>query len=321
MMALAKSHARTEASLKSPQRRGGIPWLWIGLAVSLPLHAILLAVLARIDSGIGASEGNGVGNSPVTIALHEPTDFEPLEGDSASDDTTTPEVSQGASSGSGSAADAFGLPEAVGNSGGDAIAAAQGPAGGMSAVGGGGGDGGFGSGAGSGTKFFGVAGRGKRIGYVLDKSGSMGTDRRLFIAMNELRSSIAALPDFASVCVALFDDGVTTMDPENGFVKCHASDLAELRKWLSQIGPGGGTNPIPAFELLFSRRERPDAVYFMSDGEIPSDAADEILRLNRRGPNSVIHCIAFGQAAATAPLRRIASETGGTFSVAHGAVD
>ncbi len=295
--------------------------MWIGLAVSLPLHAILLAVLARIDSGIGVAEGNGVGNSSVVITLHDPTDFEPLEGESASDDTTTPEVSQGSKTGSGDAADAFGLPEAVGNSGGDAIASAQGPAGLASAVGGGGGDGGFGSGTGSGTKFFGVAGRGRRIGYVLDKSGSMGVDGRIRVAMNELRKSIAALPDFASVCVALFDDGVTTLDPENGFVKCHASDLARLRQWLDNIAPGGGTDPVPAFQLLFSRRERPDAVYFMSDGEIPSDAADEILRLNRRGPNSVIHCIAFGQAAATAPLRRIASETGGTFAIAHGAVD
>ncbi len=320
-MALAKSHARDERSLKSQRRRTAIPWLWVGLAVSLPLHAILLAVLARINSGIGDSEGEGVGNSTVVIALSDPTEFEPLEGASSADETTTPEVTSGTDAGSGDASDLSGLPEAIGNSSGEAVAAAQGSAGMFSAMGGGGGESGFGGGAGSGTKFFGVAGRGKRIGYVLDKSGSMGTGGRIHFAMNELRNSIAALPDFASVCVALFDDGVMTLDAESGFVKCHAADLGRLRAWLDKVAPGGGTNPVPAFELLFSRSERPDAVFFMSDGEIPSDAADEILRLNRRGPNSVIHCIAFGQAAATAPLRRIAAETGGTFSVAHGALE
>lgn len=317
-MASAESHGRTQTLLKSQRRSNAISWIWIGLAVSLPLHAILLAVLSRIDSGIGVREGNGVGHSAVTVALGDPQEFEPSDNDSASGDATTPEVASGTNMASGGESQSVGLPEAKGNSGGDGAAVAQGPAGLFSAAGGGGGDGGFGSGAGSGTKFFGVAGRGKRIGYVLDKSGSMGTDKRLPIAMNELSNSIAALPDFASVCVALFDDGLATLDPEFGFVKCHESDLARLRTWLLRIAPGGGTNPVPAFEWLFSRRERPDAVFFMSDGEIPPDAADEILRLNRRGPNTVIHCIAYGQAAATAPLRRIASETGGTFSVARG---
>ncbi len=317
-MALADSRASARSPRQTSRRSRAVSWIWIGLAVSLPVHAILLVILSRIDSGAGIGEGAGASVQGVTIALVEPSEFEPAEEDSASGDASIPAVASGTPRAEAGAAEEFGLPEARGNDGSDGVAVAEGPTGLFATAGGGGGEGGFGSGAGSGTKFFGVAGRGKRIGYVLDKSGSMGVDGRLHIALDELRSSIAALPDFASVFVALFDQGVTTPDPKMEFVKCHESDLASLRAWLETIAPSGGTNPVPAFELLFSRRERPDAVFFMSDGEIPSDAADEILRLNRRGPNTVIHCIAFGQAAATPPLRRIAAETGGTFAVSRG---
>lgn len=319
MMALAESRDRPHASRTTRRRGNAISWIWIGLAVSLPLHALLLVILSRIDSGIGLGDGDGIGGSSVTIALNDPTEFEPTDEDSSSGDATTPAIASGERSGSADDSQNIGLPEARGNDGSDASAVAAGEAGVFSVAGGGGGEGGFGSGAGSGTTFFGVAGRGKRIGYVVDKSGSMGSAGRIHVALEELRNSVAALPDFASVCIALFDDGFATVDPESGFVKCHPSDLAKLRTWLANIAPGGGTNPVPAFAFLFSRRDRPDAVFFMSDGEIPPDAADEILRLNRRGPNTVIHCIAYGQAAASAPLRRIAAETGGTFSITRGA--
>ena len=168
---------------------------------------------------------------------------------------------------------------------------------------------------GSGTSFFGVGGRGRRVGYVVDKSGSMGVEDRMLLAKAEIIRSIGELPDYASVCVVLFDESFTTFDKEGGFVKCRDEQVSNMKSWIRSILQGGGTDPVPAFEFLLSRRERPDMVFFMSDGEIPPDAADEILRLNRRGPNTVIHCLAFGRDAGLAPLRRIASETGGTFSV------
>lgn len=226
----------------------------------------------------------------------------------------TPEVRPPGPDMGGADLNVFGLPSATGNDQGDAAVVSAG-AEGLFASGGGGGDGGLGDGMGASTTFFGVSGRGKRIGYVVDKSGSMGIDGRMRQAKAEIIRSIAVLPDFASVCVALFDDDFQTVDREGGFVKCREGMITRLKTWIEGVAQSGGTNPVPAFQYLFSRRERPDVVFFMSDGEIPPDAADEILRLNRRGPNTVIHCIAFGQAAATAPLRRIASETGGTFSV------
>lgn len=226
----------------------------------------------------------------------------------------TPEVRPQEAQASAADTTLFGLPDPTGNDQGDAAVLSAG-AEGLFASGGGGGTGGIGDGMGASTSFFGVSGRGKRVGYVVDKSGSMGIDGRMRQAKIEIIKSITALPDFASVCVALFDDDFQTVDREGGFVKCRAGSIMKIKTWIEGIVQSGGTNPVPAFQYLFSRRDRPDVVFFMSDGEIPPDAADEILRLNRRGPNTVIHCIAFGQAAATAPLRRIAGETGGTFSV------
>ncbi len=311
----------------TPRRRVA-SWLWIGLALSLPLHALLIAILARIPIGQPVFAGEGEPSIEVIIVEGDP--LEPDAGNPAEGEAATPELTTAASASTGAAAESFGMPDPTGNAEGTDPVAPRGAPGLISEAGGGSGEGGLGGG-GAETTFFGVGGRGRKVAYIVDKSGSMGAAvgdgevpignapprSRIRVAKEELARSISALPDYASVNIALFDSVVTTFDPDGQFVRCRESSMQQMRQWLRDIAPGGGTNPVPAFQLVFSRLERPDLVYFMSDGEIPTDAAEEILRLNRRGPNTVIHCIAFGQAAATAPLRRIAAETGGTFAVIH----
>lgn len=314
VMAISESH-----SIAPPEKKSTRPianWIWMGLAVSIPLHAVLIAVLARIpiQGGIG-DDGDGLGDRGMEVVLFEAPPLEPSPLSSSTGEEASPDVSAGPETAAVQGTTNFGLPEATGNSDEEAAVAIAGASGVFSAAGGAGGSGGAGVGAGSGTTFFGVSGRGKMVGYVVDKSGSMGVGGRIHQAMGELDRSISALPDFASICIALFDDSLLTIDPESGFLKCRESTMQRVRAWLRQVAPGGGTNPVPAFKFLFSRAEHPDVVFFMTDGEFPADSAEEILRMNRRGPNTVIHCIAYGQAAATASLRRIAAETGGTFSV------
>jgi len=298
---------------EEPTAQRRVSWIWVGLAVSLPLHALLLAILALFEVPIGVPQARAEAEVEYTLL-----DLQPLE--VAPDATVaggevSPEIRPAGEDRSASDPTQFGLPDPTGNERGDSDAVQAG-AEGLFSSGGGGGSGGLGEGSGAATTFFGVSGRGRRYGYVVDKSGSMGMQGRMQRAKDEIVRSISALPDFASACITLFDDNFTTLDRERGFLKCRDDTVTRYRQWIEQVAQGGGTNPVPAFVFLFSRPERPDVVFFMSDGEIPPDAADEILRLNRRGPNTVIHCIAFGQAAATAPLRRIASETGGTFTVA-----
>ena len=324
-MAIDPPRGRELTAKPKGASRRGVSWLWIGLALSIPIHAILIAVLARIPIASTAYAGDG--DSTIEVVFVEGDPLEPDSGSPSGLEQAAPELAVTESPSAGMPTEVFGMPDPTGNADGDAVVSARGAPGIISDFGGGA-DGGGGNGVG--VSFFGVGGRGRKVAYVVDKSGSMGAPlgeapdprspnappiTRITVAKQELDRSISALPDFASVNIALFDSGVVSFDEDGQFVKCRESSLAKIRQWLREIAPGGGTNPVPAFQLIFSRSERPDLVYFMSDGEIPIDAAEEILRLNRRGPNTVIHCIAFGQAAATAPLRRIAAETGGTFAV------
>lgn len=311
MMAIDPAHAPTPAARADSARKGPMSWIWIGLVISIPLHGVLLAVLSSIHAGVGDSTGNSI--ESVEVSLIDGDRLEPEPPSVAGGDSQAPEIRSAGPETGGINMEHMGLPESTGNEQGESAVVTAGAAGLFAA--GGGGDGVGGNGSGGATTFFGVGGRGKRIGYVIDKSGSMGTGGRMRLAKEEILRSVTALPDFASVCIALFDTEFETLDEEAGFIKCRRTEINQISQWIRGVMQGGGTDPVPAFQFLFSRRERPDVVFFMSDGEIHPSAADEILRMNRRGPNTVIHCIAFGYFAATAPLRRIAAETGGTFSV------
>ncbi len=289
--------------------------LWIGLCISLPLHAVLIGILARIPAeSAGGADGAAEVVTVETPPAAEPSPPAPLQPPSAparEPEPIAPEVFS-----STVAPGAFEMPAPP------ETTSRESPSGAadlyVSTAGRPGGTGtGSGSGTGpvAGTTFFGARGRGRRIGYVVDKSGSMGQGTRLLRAVEELDRSVGALPDFASVCVAFYDGNAVVQDPAGQFVRCRRSDLDRLRAWFRTLVSGGTTNPAAAFQFVLSRASRPDLIFFLTDGEIPDTAAETILQMNRRGAGAVIHCIAFGNEAATAPLRRIAAETRGTFSI------
>lgn len=186
--------------------------------------------------------------------------------------------------------------------------------GGVGAVGGGGGSGGglgtgLGGGAGS-TSFFGIGGTGQRFAYIVDKSGSMAT--HMEEAKTELRKSISALPDYASVYVVFYDSG----DPlhfSDQWERVRAATLNRLGRWLRDIGPSGGTDPTRAFRRVFQLDSRPDVIFFLSDGEIPAESVDEIRRMNATGRRVTVNSIAFGDDAGGARLRQVAQEANGQY--------
>jgi hypothetical protein len=303
--------------------RVGLRWLAIGFALSLPVHAAVVAWLAMThvsrpgapaareslvelavvgdDGGVALGESDAGGGRPEGPAVddrsaastEEPVAAAPLEG--------------GASEGTGLAE---GGPLGGGGVGGGAGGGGAGGDGGGS--GGGSGTGtGLGSGIG-GTTFFGVGGRGMRFAFVVDKSGSMSAEGRLSEAKEELRRAIAALPDYASVYVVFYD----TSEPfvfSDRWERVRGTLLKRLERWLGDVGPSGGTNPLPAFRQLYALDARPDVIFFLSDGEIPEGSAGEIRRLNARGRKVTINAIAFGDEAGAARLREVAQESGGEF--------
>ncbi|MFI4872787.1 MAG: hypothetical protein ACIARQ_13310, partial [Phycisphaerales bacterium JB061] len=64
---------------------------------------------------------------------------------------------------------------------------------------------------------------------------------------------------------------------------------------------------------VYDIRPRPDAIYFMTDGEFDESIADIIIRRNKERPMPV-HCITFVSREGESVMRRIARETGGTYT-------
>lgn len=165
-----------------------------------------------------------------------------------------------------------------------------------------------------GTTFFGVSARGRRIGYVVDVSASMESGGRLWLALGELKRSLSGLPDYAWFYVALFSGEVIVPPFQRSWQRAVPGELARIEAWIDRdVSTGGGTRPGPAFERLFSLDPRPDAIFFLTDGEVPADTPALVRRLNDRVRPTVINTVAFGTEAGRAALEEIARDSDGIF--------
>lgn len=172
---------------------------------------------------------------------------------------------------------------------------------------------------GGGTSFFGLEAQGSRFAFIVDRSGSMRGENMARLR-TELVNSISELPETGEYLIVFFSD---TADPLGGSPRWfHAteSSKAEARRLIATVEAGGGTKPIPAFEMVFGRRVKPDAIYFMTDGIFSEDVPSRIAGLNRRF-RIPIHCILFGDPSPNsiitnevrAMMRTIANQSGGRF--------
>lgn len=281
----------------------------LGLAVSLPIHIALMVWLYLTQK---TPPPGPAGPAPVVLDLSVLPDeqlqemLEPLE----TEDMLSPDLEQdpGDESLALDLDQSFELPE---------LEIADG-ASGLSSEIGGDADGlgvGLGAGQGAGTAFFGIQARGNRFAYVVDISGSMGNNGRMDLAMRELQRSLEALPDFAQFKIALYSDGVTIPPFQRGWLRASRARVRATAGWLQQVGPSGSTFPLPAFNYLWAEDERPDVVFFLTDGQIPNDTATAVLALNSApgGKPAVVNTIAFSNEASQEELREIANRTEGVF--------
>lgn len=168
-------------------------------------------------------------------------------------------------------------------------------------------------GAGAGTSFFGVEAQGVRFAYIVDMSGSMGQAGKWERTRDELIASIEELSEGAMFLVTLYSGDAFPL--ENRREWSEATD--RYKKWarnsLSRVQPNGSTNPTPAFHVAINMRPRPDAIYFMTDGEFAAEVATEIETMNRE-LQIPIHCITFVSRGAEPLMREIARKSGGTYT-------
>jgi hypothetical protein len=167
--------------------------------------------------------------------------------------------------------------------------------------------------------FFGVAASGKRFAYVCDISGSMdkpagdGRARRIDVLKSELVTSLNGLADNAQYFICLFSDDAAILDDQVAWIDA----TGEGKQWASdrmkQVEAEGDTRPLRAFQVVLSLDPKPDAIYFMTDGEFERNYVREIARLNEQY-HVPIHCITFVSRKGERLMERIAEDSGGTYT-------
>lgn len=288
----------TERNRLLRQRR--VHLVLLGLAISLPFHILILIWLANTTAARPVADP-GVAYEVTLAALPEPVA-------ERSEETPLAEVATEVIESA-----AFESMEPVIDPSSSVSELRPGTRGSLS-VGDGTGQSGDGLAGGvGGATFFGIGSRGTRFAYIVDISGSMETNQKWTLARKELERSIEGLPDFAYFHVALYSSGAVVPDWQDGWNRARRLETLRLHRWLSGIAPSGSTEPLSAFYEVFSLDVLPDVIYFMTDGQIPSQTPVEVLRLNSRGKMVVIHTIAFGDESGREFLQRIAEDSGGTY--------
>jgi len=159
------------------------------------------------------------------------------------------------------------------------------------------------------TSFFGIRAKGQLFIYVVDCSGSMIDEDRLFRAKSELRRSVGRLQSPQRFKVIFYNDRPIPMPGDlPRSADLHSKGL--LSQWLRLIEPDGKTDPRGAMALALALR--PNAVFLLSDGEFPEGTVEDIARKNRR--KVPIHCIDLTGGEAGDQLRRIAQDSGGQYA-------
>lgn len=183
-----------------------------------------------------------------------------------------------------------------------------------------------GAGSGEGASFFGLEAQGRRFAYIVDVSGSMnaptgdGESTRWDLTRAEILRSINGLEENIDFYVVLYSSVPYPLFGNTQWIRADTSNKRSAGSALFGIAPAGGTKPVPAFSQVFSLDPEPDAIYFMTDGLIGTQAPAEIRGMNRKN-RIPIHCILFGNLgnnndakAAKNMLSNIAKYSGGKFT-------
>ncbi len=309
------------------------PSLW-QLAVkwgsSLTVLALIVSLVVHISGGVIAnfitmrgdlgSRGGGSGGAPVEMAIGAAGPLSDLSDVAAG--PSLPAVPEDVGGGSVELSMSSAGSGAPGVSdGGEAGGSELGGLGGSLSGGGdisiGGGLGG-GGGGGGGASFFGVEASGNRFAFVVDVSSSMQTDQRNVRLVRELRSTIENLAITAEFLIIAYSDASTVLGGKLEWREASPNIrrrvFAETEPYTDPGNLGASTMPLPAFEELFSLRPRPDAIYFMTDGQFDETVVERVAILSRSAGGVPVHCICFGDDAGGKLLQRIASMTKGTYT-------
>jgi hypothetical protein len=173
---------------------------------------------------------------------------------------------------------------------------------------------GSGDGQGSGSdpgkaSFFGTEVKARSIAFVIDASGSM-AGARFHRARIELANSLRALEANQRFFVVFYTDQTYPQFYPNSLISlivAHRTNISDILSWMERSQTQGGTEPQQAVDISLGLK--PDVLFLLSDGEIPPNTRDVVLRANC---GTVVHTIALGSNAGGHILKQIATDNGGT---------
>lgn len=180
-----------------------------------------------------------------------------------------------------------------------------------------------GAGEGTGTEFFGAKTSGSRFVFVVDCSGSMDTDGRWGRAVGQLMSAIDGLSEKQDFLVFLYHSDTVAMlhmDSETAdLIPATEENKAKFAEWMKMQRPVGRTRPSASMRRALETR--PDAIFFLSDGEFKDDTVEMIHDCNvahstgggKRRKTS-IHTFFLGTDADRATMEEIADQNNGIFT-------
>ena len=174
--------------------------------------------------------------------------------------------------------------------------------------------GGASGGAGNEVTFMGITSKGRNICIIADCSGSMSEGTKMPTLKAEILETIKALKATQKFQVCFFSSSAIPFPRQNW--RHPKRDLPALESWLQQIGPVGGTVPLPAFTYIFQNiKPAPDVVFFMTDGIFDPNEGPQIVRTvtSIGGKEVEVNTICFQSKQGEIAMQDIAKQTGGTY--------
>jgi hypothetical protein len=147
------------------------------------------------------------------------------------------------------------------------------------------------------TSLFGIAAEGYKFVYVFDRSGSMGGEGRqsLRAVKAELIRSLKPLDDVHQFQIIFYNERPVVFNPTGTPGRlAFATDENKERaaRFLDSISAIGGTAHEDALRLAI--RLRPDAIFFLTDGDDPKLSDAQLAKIRRLAAGTIIHAIEFG---------------------------
>ena len=172
------------------------------------------------------------------------------------------------------------------------------------------------------TEFFGTPSYGSDFVFVIDCSDSMSREYRWERAVKELVATLEQLDKKQKFLVMLYNTQSYMMfgaPDDQKLIAATEANKRRIKTWLNSARPFSGTRPAKSMQLAL--RKKPDAIYFLSDGELRDDTMFGLRTWNvaRKDPDGIkrltpIHTILLGSNFGRQTMKTIADENNGIFT-------